>query len=234
MPRLRSWGTSSSHARVVHKIYLVSRGLWTYVRVYVTRSSHQTRVATMRRRIGSLRYHVDDGHATKTSLKKWIRVLSNGIAIIPTRLLCNASEVFWSRIPGTVSKFTKRKKISSSVVNVLHKKCEIRQFHVVVVQKCTKKRDVRAVLLFYLLGSLSSTFFERRTLTGSELFFSFDMPWRYQICIANCLYSCRDDLPKKSTFFDARPSRTSLRTLSVDYFESHIERFSYDREKWFR
>ena len=159
--------------------------------------------------------------------------------------LSNASEVFWSRIPGTVSKFIKRKKISLSVVNVLHKKCEIRQFHVVVVQKCTKKRDVRAVLLFYLLGSLSSTFFERRTFSGSELFFSFDMPWRYQICIANCLYSCRDDLPKilykltaqvckKSTFFDALPSRTPLLKLSVDYFESHIERFSYDREKWFR
>ena len=27
-------------------------------------------------------------------------------------------------------------------------------------------------------------------------FFSFNIPWRYQICIAKCLYSCRDDLPK--------------------------------------
>ena len=171
MPRLRSWGTSSSHARVVHKIYLVSRGLWTYVRIYVTRSSHQTRVATMRRRIGSLRYLVDDGHATKTSLKKWIRVLLNSIAIIPVRLLCqmqaNSSGAEFLR---TVSKFRKRKKISSSPVNVLHKKREIRQFHHVVVQKCTKKRDGRAVLLIYLLGSLSSTFFERRTSTGSERF----------------------------------------------------------------
>ena len=27
-------------------------------------------------------------------------------------------------------------------------------------------------------------------------FFSFNIPWRYQICIAKCLYSYRDDLPK--------------------------------------
>ena len=62
---------------------------------------------------------------------------------------------------------------------------------------------------------------------------------------SKCLYSCRDDLPKslfkitaqvykKSTLFDARLSRTSLLKLPVDYFESYIERFSYDLEKWFR
>ena len=28
-------------------------------------------------------------------------------------------------------------------------------------------------------------------------FFSFNMPWRYQICIARCLDSYRDDLHKK-------------------------------------
>ena len=27
-------------------------------------------------------------------------------------------------------------------------------------------------------------------------FFSVDMPWCYQICIAKCFYSYRDDLPK--------------------------------------
>ena len=27
-------------------------------------------------------------------------------------------------------------------------------------------------------------------------FFSFNMPWRYQICVSKCLYSYRDDLPK--------------------------------------
>ena len=34
--------------------------------------------------------------------------------------------------------------------------------------------------------------FERRTLTGSEPF----SLWRHQLCIAKCLYSYRDDLPK--------------------------------------
>ena len=34
--------------------------------------------------------------------------------------------------------------------------------------------------------------FERRTLTGSEPF----SLWRHQLCIAMCLYSYRDDLPK--------------------------------------
>ena len=125
----------------------------------------------MRRRIGSLRYHVDDGHATKMSLKKWIRVLSISIAIIPTRLLCqmqaNSSEAEFLR---TVSRFTKRKKISSLLVNVLHKKREIRQFHVVVVQKCTKNVMHGQCCCFTSVGSLSSTFFERRTSTGSEPF----------------------------------------------------------------
>ena len=43
-------------------------------------------------------------------------------------------------------------------------------------------------------GNLSSDALERRTPTGSELFFSFNMPWHYQICIAKCLYSYKDDL----------------------------------------
>ena len=69
-------------------------------------------------------------------------------------------------------------------------------------------------------ATLSSTFFERRTSTESELFFSFDMRWRYQICVAKCLYSYRDDLPKilfkitaqvckKSFLFDVRRSKKS-------------------------
>ena len=59
------------------------------------------------------------------------------------------------------------------------------------------------------------------------------------------LYSCTDDLPKrlfkitaqvckKATLFNVRRSKTSLLKLPIDYFESHIERFSYDLEKWFR
>ena len=94
-------------------------------------------------------------------------------------------------------------------------------------------------------ATLSSTFFERRTSTESELFFSFDMRWRYQICVAKRLYSDRDDLPKilfkitaqvckKPFLFDVRRSKKSLLRLPVYYFESHVERFSYDLEKWFR
>ena len=94
-------------------------------------------------------------------------------------------------------------------------------------------------------ATLSSTFFERRTSTESELFFSFDMRWRYQICVAKRLYSYRDDLPKilfkitaqvckKPFLFDVRRSKKSLLRLPVYYFESHVERFSYDLEKWFR
>ena len=73
-------------------------------------------------------------------------------------------------------------------------------------------------------ATLSSTFFERRTSTESELFFSFDMRWRYQICVVKCLYSYRDDLPKilfkitaqvckKSFLLDVRRSKKSLLRL---------------------
>ena len=48
----------------------------------------------------------------------------------------------------------------------------------------------------WIIGSLRSNVFELRTSTGSELVFSFIMPWRHQICMAKCLYSYRDDLPK--------------------------------------
>ena len=48
-----------------------------------------------------------------------------------------------------------------------------------------------------VLGNLSSSVFELRTSTESEPFFSFNMLLRYQIFIAKCLYSHRDDLTKK-------------------------------------
>ena len=44
-----------------------------------------------------------------------------------------------------MAKFIKRKKISSSVVNVLHKKCEIRQFHVVVSVVVLPFREFKVV-----------------------------------------------------------------------------------------
>ena len=48
----------------------------------------------------------------------------------------------------------------------------------------------------WIIGGLSSNVFELRTSTGSELVFSFIMPWRHQICMAKCLYPYGDDLPK--------------------------------------
>ena len=52
---------------------------------------------------------------------------------------------------GTISKYSKRNKILSLLVYVVHK-TEIRHVYVVVVQKraqkCTKKRGARAKLLF--------------------------------------------------------------------------------------
>ena len=44
--------------------------------------------------------------------------------------------------------------------------------------------------------SIFSDVFERRTSTEREPFFSFNSPWRYQICIAECFYSCREVVPK--------------------------------------
>ena len=59
---------------------------------------------------------------------------------------------------GTALKLRKRRTVSSSLVYVLHKH-EVRHFHVVVVQKqqtekCTKKRDARANLLFCSINLL--------------------------------------------------------------------------------
>ena len=45
-------------------------------------------------------------------------------------------------------------------------------------------------LLLEFSSCLSSDFLKRRI-------FSFNMPWRYQISITKCLYSSREDLPKK-------------------------------------
>ena len=60
--------------------------------------------------------------STKTSLKKGIHVLSISITIFPTSLLCqmkvNSSGFEFERI---ISEFRNRKKLSSSLVYVLHK-----------------------------------------------------------------------------------------------------------------
>ena len=92
--------------------------------------------------------------ATKTSrtLKKRIRVTSNFIARIPSRVIRQMrANVFGVEFLRTVSKFRKRKRKLSSCVPALNKR-EIRHFHVVVgerqLRKNTKKRDAPAKLLF--------------------------------------------------------------------------------------
>ena len=96
--------------------------------------------------------------AVKTSVKKWIWVLSNLIASVWTRSICQMQATF----PGgwILKDFIQvqkeegiRRRMSTSSM-----KRPVRRFHVVVVQwtskKCTKKRDARAELLFWSLNLL--------------------------------------------------------------------------------
>ena len=100
--------------------------------------------------VGTLRSN--DATSTRTSLKKWIYVLSVYIAIIPTHLLCQMqANPPGGEFLGTTFKFRKRNKFRRCLFTYSIKR-EIRHFHIVVVQKrakkCTNKRDARAKLLF--------------------------------------------------------------------------------------
>ena len=93
----------------------------------------------------------------ETSVKKWICVLSNLVASIWTRSICQMQATFprveFLRI---LFRFKKRKLLLRMFTSSI--KRQIRRFHVVVVQwtskKCTKKRDARAELLFWSLNPL--------------------------------------------------------------------------------
>ena len=110
--------------------------------------------------IGTLSKDDDDG--SENVGKKWIYVLSNLIASVWTRSICQMQATFpgleFLRILFTGSKRGRkiRRRMSTSSI-----KRQIRRFHVVVVQwtskKCTKKRDARVGLLFW---SLNLLFFE--------------------------------------------------------------------------
>ena len=85
----------------------------------------------------------------RTSLKKWICVLLGIIAIIiPTHLLCHPSWIPKDQIQVQKEKWN----FVVAGLRPSSTKREIRNFHVVVVQKrakkCTKKRDASAKLLF--------------------------------------------------------------------------------------
>ena len=87
--------------------------------------------------------------ATKTPLKKWICTASNFIALIPSRLVR-----VWSWNLKDCIKVQKKKKKVVVFCSPSSTKREIRQFHVVVVQRrqrnVQKKHDARAKLLFCL------------------------------------------------------------------------------------
>ena len=94
----------------------------------------------------------------KTSLKNLICVLSNLIASIWTRSICQMQATF----PGVeflriLFKFKKKKEIRRGM-STFYIKRQIRRFHLVVEQwtskKCTKKHDARAELLFWSLNLL--------------------------------------------------------------------------------
>ena len=112
---------------------------------------------------------------TKTSHEEWTHIFSVSIVIIPTRLLCQMqANSSGAEFLSTISKFIKRKKILSLLVYVLHKTCEIRHFHVVVVQwrqrNICKKGDARAKLLCCLVKLLLFLLSRRRFILNFLIF----------------------------------------------------------------
>ena len=92
--------------------------------------------------------------AVKTSVTKWISVLSNLIASIWTPQYVKCRRLFLelnTQVQKEKGKLVVRRSTSSI-------KRQIKRFHVEVVQwtskKCTKKRDARAELLFWSLNLL--------------------------------------------------------------------------------
>ena len=93
----------------------------------------------------------------RNHLKKWICVLSVFIAIIPTYLLCqmytNPPEF---EFQGTIYKFTKRNKLSSLLVYLLHKTGDqafTRRSRAKTANKCRIKLDAHSIF-FCLLNLL--------------------------------------------------------------------------------
>ena len=92
--------------------------------------------------IGSLSNNKVTG--TKTSLKKWSRAASNLMALILSLSVRQMLAVF-----SGVEFYFRKKNQTRCLVFTFSTKCEIRHFHVVVVQwRQTNVRDARAELLF--------------------------------------------------------------------------------------
>ena len=106
-------------------------------------------------------------------------------------------------------------------------KFKVRYMHVFCIINCTfrsrdKWRNVPPFLS--VLRELKQRRFWVTHVNRKGAVFSFNMPWRYQICMARCFYAYRDDLTKhlfkitaqeckKSTSVDMRRSKTSLLKL---------------------
>ena len=75
-------------------------------------------------------------------------------------------------------------------------------------------------LLLEFSSCLSSDFLKRRS-------FSFNMPWRYQISITKCLYSSREDLPKKLFKITVQEGK---KPLSVDSCSSKTSLLKIPRQ----
>ena len=79
-------------------------------------------------------FYITTVTATKTSLEKWICVLSISIAITPNHLLCQMqANPFWAEFLRTISSSERERKFSRCLFTSMIKR-EIRHFPVVVVQ----------------------------------------------------------------------------------------------------
>ena len=77
-------------------------------------------------------------------------------------------------------------------------------------------------LLLEFSSCLSSDFLKRRI-------FSFNMPWRYQISITKCLYSSREDLPKKLFKITVQEAK---KTFSVKSHRSKTSLLKFPDNVW--
>ena len=82
-------------------------------------------------------------------------------------------------------------------------------------------------LLLEFSSSLRSDVLKRRM-------FSFNMPWRYQICITKFLYSSREDLPKKLFIITVQEGKKHFRLTSVAQKRRCLNSQAMSDQHWLR
>ena len=91
------------------------------------------------------------------------------------------------------------------------------------------------ILPEFILSSFlteSSTWVHGSCLSSDVLkrrIFSFNIPWRYQICITKCLYSSREDLPKKLFKITVQEGK---KTFSVKSHRSKTSLLKFPGNVW--